>query len=265
MNKKYKWYIIISMSLLLILVIFLWRNTSTSKIFNNNFEVEDNIYVVELPLDQILNPEEIPDVINRSDSAEMSYKLGEAYKEAGLAINNKELVIAYVNEEPITFNEFAHMKAFDEVAAYNFTSAVPTEEQIFYKLVLRKIKVIEARRQNLYPSDLEISDYIKEQKELMAQEDVSADMESLLKGWGISEDEYFSLMRGIWADLIAADKLTEKNVVPRYVQADTAEEDIRNNYSIYLEYEQELLSLYGQAKITITNEGYARGIDKILE
>jgi len=265
MNKKNKWYLIISTSLVIIFVISLWGNASIAKTLSNIFELSGNISVVELPLDHIINPEKTPSVIEIGDSTEASYKLGEAYREAGFSINNKDLVIAYVNEEPITFNEFAHIKAFDEGAAYNLAYAAPSEEQIFYKLVLRKIKVIEARRQNLYPSDSEISDYIKEQKELMALKDVSADVESLLKGWGISEDEYFSLMRGIWADLIATDKLTEKIVVPRYVQADTVEEDIRKNYSIYLDYEQELLSLYEQAKITITDEGYARGIDKILE
>lgn len=160
--------------------------------------------------------------------------------------------VCVVNGTNISVFEWKYFSAFDIGRAKNFNLKTPTSEGIFEEIINRKIIVAEARKSNLYPSNQEIDDYVAEQRQLNNQISDLTDIDYLLKGWGISEEQYYAYMRNIWADSIAIEKWNSKYIIPELTKD-------KDYYDSMKEYNEKLELFLTDAKsksvITITPDG----------
>lgn len=142
--------------------------------------------------------------------------LGFSFKKAYNDVN-KDNVIAKVDGEQITKQEFDGEKAFLSV----MLGKEPSSQEVMDKIINDKVLLIEAKKLNLYPDRDETLVYMKELqsiKEKAKSEGAEIDKESennwkeTLKGLGMTEDEYWkseSTIKGYQASLAIA-KLRSK-------------------------------------------------------
>lgn len=239
-NKKVK-YILGLLTIMLIAVISISNKTVFADLFN-----KDEIQEKQMQ------------IISTKDRNDVFLNLGEALNKA--VIPGNELIIAYVNDEPIFLNEFNYYKTFDQQKAKELNELVPNNRIIFDQLVKRKIKVELAKKQGLYPSEKDINNYINEQKEMMKNKEMSNDLFYILKGWQISENEYFDLMKGIWADSIAISNWFERNYAPLLSITEDQEKDEKANEIVMQNSKVEIVEQQKLAKIVITDGGRALGL-----
>ena len=109
-----------------------------------------------------------------------------------------------------------------------------------------------AKKQGLYPSEKDINNYINEQKEMMKNKEMSNDLFYILKGWQISENEYFDLMKGIWADSIAISNWFERNYAPLLSITEDQEKDEKANEIVMQNSKVEIVEQQKLAKIVIS-------------
>lgn len=239
-NKKVK-YILGLLTIMLIAVISISNKTVFADLFN-----KDEIQEKQMQ------------IISTKDRNDVLLNLGEALNKA--VIPGNELIIAYVNDEPIFLNEFNYYKAFDQQKAKELNELVPNNRIIFDQLVKRKINVELAKKQGLYPSEKDINNYINEQKEMMKNKEMSNDLFYILKGWQISENEYFDLMKGIWADSIAISNWFERNYAPLLSITEDQEKDEKANEIVMQNSKVEIVEQQKLAKIVITDGGRELGL-----
>jgi len=190
------------------------------------------------------------------DRVNAHYKVGEKLK-AKVSPENAKVVLAHINDETITLNDFNYLKCSKEIRAL-VGYEPPTDNQIFGSLVEKKLQVSAARRMGLYPTKEQIDAYVEEQKRLAA-EYKPKDLDNLIRGWGLTYDEYYSIMRSTWADSLAVTNwcraVVQKNVVQLpgedHSQYVNRLEEYRRN---------EVAKLKAEAQIEVTPEGLAMGL-----
>lgn len=187
---------------------------------------------------------------------EIHQRLGEALKD-NVTVSNSENIVAIVNGENISVNEWNYYKIWDTEKVKNFGEVVPSDQQILDSLVKNKVIVSAAKQQGLYPNEEEINSYISEQRQIMAKERPQ-DVYNLIKGWGISEEEYFSIMKDIWGDSIA--RLNWYDALRK--NSPQKGNETTEDYMIRLKkiYNDEVASLVEKPNIEITNQGMLLGL-----
>ncbi len=194
--------------------------------------------------------------IEQINSDEIYLKWGETLKD-NVTVSNSENIVAIVNGENISLNEWNYNKISDTGRAKNFGEAVPSDQQILDTLIKNKVIVSTAKQQGLYPNEEEINSYISEQRQIMAKEQPQ-DVYNLIKGWGISEEEFFSIMKDIWGDSIA--RLNWYEALGK--NSPQKENETTGDYRIRLEeiYNDEVTGLVESSNIEITNQGILLGL-----
>lgn len=174
-------------------------------------------------------------------------------------IDDKNTILAIVNGETISLSEFNYSSTFEVSKAKEMGCVAPDKKAIFRDLVERKCKVAAARQVDMYPSDDEITDYVVEQRKLM-DGDGGSDVKQLLTGWGISTEDYFSLMRGTWADSIAIERWYSKTITEK-----VGEPNNQEDFTAYTEratnlYNEIITELIDKSTIQITETGKVMGL-----
>ncbi|MGE5398507.1 MAG: hypothetical protein ACM3MK_13365, partial [Chitinophagales bacterium] len=144
---------------------------------------------------------------SKDAALENLYQLGLAFN-GKVTKSNSKVILMQIDGEPITLSEWHYFQAGDKVQAVGHgDKLLPTNKDIMHNLIGRKAAVAAAKKAGVYPSEDIIQAYVDEQRRISLKE---PDMEALLTGWGIQDDEYFMLMKGIWADSLAIQNWHEK-------------------------------------------------------
>jgi hypothetical protein len=173
--------------------------------------------------------------------------------------DNNSIIIAHVNAEDINLNEWNYSKTFDTGKAKEMGTEPPADTLILQELIERKLKVDAARQMGIYPSEQEIEAYVNEQRDLAKKGDCS-DLDSILRGWKISENEFFELMRETWADSIAIERWYKKAVISQVAKPDDPQGEAAYTEKLQDAYHKELKILKQTATIEITPSGSELGL-----
>lgn len=132
---------------------------------------------------------------------EMMQKLGKALKDKA-TVANQSVILARVDGEPLTASDWYYRKGWEIAKAENRARPVPSDREILNELIEIKAISSAARRLGLYPPADQIEAYVTDQRRIMnavKPEEIYV----MLDAWGISEEEYYELMKGIWTDSLA--------------------------------------------------------------
>lgn len=153
--------------------------------------------IVDVDLSSITKP----DPAQQAEINQRMKSLGEMCK-GTVTIENKDMVIARVNGEPITASDWYWEKNNKTVQAEYKQEPVPSDEEIFDRLIQVKAITGTARNLGLYPPEEQVKAYIADQRKYMDQLQPE-EIIILMKSWDISEEEYFLLMEDRFADSLA--------------------------------------------------------------
>lgn len=129
------------------------------------------------------------------------------------------LLLPIVNDEIITSNEYYYNITWEILRAPNFGLPEPSTKEILEDLVDRKLIVADAKKRGIYPDQKTIDAYLEEQKHMFRSEDFEIyTLEALLKGWGISAEEYYKYMTDIWADSIAVGNWEQEVIMDKALE-----------------------------------------------
>lgn len=119
-----------------------------------------------------------------------------------VTMDNKRVVVARVNGEALTASDWYWEQTTEVMRAEYAHESIPSNEEIFKDLIETKVISSTARDLGIYPPEEQVAAYITDQRKYMENLQPE-EMTMLIQAWNISEDEYFSLVEGRYADSLA--------------------------------------------------------------
>lgn len=206
--------------------------------------------IVDVDFSQISKP----DPVQQTEINERMRCLGKKLK-GKVTIENKNIIVARVNEETITASDWYWEKINKIIQAEYNNMSIPSSAEILNDLIETKVISSTARNLGIYPPEEQIKAYIADQQRYMGIEEITI----LIQAWGISEEDYFLLMEDRFADSLA--KINWGVYLEKY--KDEAHEDeqgyVAKNPSRIGDARTK--PLLDKAKVEITSEGRKLGIE----
>lgn len=173
------------------------RPPLTEAQINDIIRTATDSVIVDVDFSQISKPAPT----QQSAINERMRRLGENLQ--GLVtMDNKSVVVARIDGEAVTASEWYWEKTTEVVRAEYAHESIPSNEEIFNDLIETKVISSTARGLGIYPPEEQIAEYIADQQKYM-ENLKPEEMTILIQAWNISEDEYFSLVEGRYADSLA--------------------------------------------------------------
>ncbi|MDR2711519.1 MAG: hypothetical protein LBB91_00200 [Clostridiales bacterium] len=105
-------------------------------------------------------------------------------------LRDNDILIAVVNQWPITFGELTFRTAQEEI----MTGSAPDYEQMFNVLIEEKLNLSMADENDILPSQTDLVLYMAERKQdLMSEPEFLDVLDQLIAMTGISEDDYWKI------------------------------------------------------------------------
>lgn len=145
--------------------------------------------------------------INSIQEEQAFKQLGEALK-TKLTPDNSKVILIKVNSEPVNLNEWNYQLTARVGRARNFDLEMPSPHDVLNMVIISKAVVSEAKQKGIYPSESAIDQYVAEQARILNEEKPESYLQ-LVKATGLSQNEFFEIMKVIWADSLAKQKYSQ--------------------------------------------------------
>lgn len=208
--------------------------------------------VVDIDYSQIIKP----DPAQQTAINERMRCLGEKLK-GKVTMENKNIIVARVNGEPVTASDWYWEKANKIIQAEYNQKSIPSDTEILNDLVEAKVISSMARSLGLYPPEKQVKTYLADQQKYMdivKPEEITI----LFQAWGIPEQEYLLLMEDRYTDSLA--KINWGVYLEKY--EDDAQEEKQGYVAespAWID-DDRIKPLLEKAKVEITPEGHQLGI-----
>lgn len=202
----------------------------------------------------VLSPDDKPSPAEQARANEMMQKLGKALKDKA-TVDNRSVILARVDGEALTAFDWYYRKGWEMGKAENSARPVSSDREILDELIEIKAITSAARQLGLYPPVAQIEAYVADQRRIMnavKPEEIFV----MLDAWGISEEEYYELMKGVWTDSLARTNwcfYMKKHVLP-HAPKESSVTDVNELYN------NQAARLREKAKVEITPAGRALGL-----
>lgn len=197
-----------------------------------------------------------PDPAQQKEINERMRYLGENLK-GKVTIENRKIIVARVNGEPITASDWYWKNTNKIVQAKYKNKSIPSNTEILNDLIETKVISSTARSLGLYPPKEQAKAYIDDQRKYMENlqpEEITI----LIQAWGISEEEYFLLMEDVYADSLA--KINWGVYLDKY---ENNTPDNEQGYAVkspsWID-DDKIKPLVEKAEVQVTSEGHQLGI-----
>lgn len=193
-----------------------------------------------------------------AQQTEFNEKMGHlgAKLKGKVTIENTSIVIARVNGETITASDWYFEKASETLRAESHNKSIPSDKEIFSNLIREKVINSTASKLGLYPPENQIDTYIADQRKYMDKvkpEEITV----LLKAWGISEEEYFLIMRDRFTNSLA--KANWGIYLEKYRDSPEEQQGYVAKSPLWID-DDKIKPLLDEAKVEVTSEGRHLGI-----